>query len=60
MSARWIPDNADDTLFDRVIPEARWSRYAIHRLEFWDRKEPQNWAPEALDPTPRDVLNFLL
>jgi hypothetical protein len=52
-----MPDSTDDTLFDRVIPEARWAGYAIHRLEFWDIKQPK-WTPTALDPEPADVLSL--
>lgn len=37
-TTRWTP-KGDPSLFDRVIPEPRWS-YAVCRLEFYEEIDP--------------------
>lgn len=48
-SIRWTP-KGDTSLFDRVIPEHRWS-YAACRLEFFEERE------EPLIEVLRSVIN---
>lgn len=43
--ANWELGDRDPELFDRIIPEPRWS-YAIHRLEFFEKREP--WEPKEI------------